>query len=115
MLTIRKSQFTQMGELSFLERLRSVLRESFPEAVRAIPGAELDAEILRLVHRAEAYGLKSEQSAAIFVTTAWMLGRDFDTRFEDVQTTLKSTGLTQSQKSSWLQSFSLELLKALTN
>jgi len=115
MLVIKKSQFAQMGEVSFVERLRSVLLESFPEQVRAIPATELNAEILRQARRAETYGMTSETSAATFVVTAWMLGLDFDTRFEDVQHTLTSTWLTQDQKSNWLQQFSVKLLEALAH
>jgi hypothetical protein len=115
MFTITESRFTQMGEASFVDRMRSVLLEAFPEQIRAVPSAELSAEILRQARRAEAYGLTSELSAATFVLTAWMLGLDFDTRFEDVQRTLASTWLTQDQKSSWLESFSVKLLQLLTN
>jgi hypothetical protein len=114
-LAISNSQFTKMGEASFIERMKEVLLETVPAAVRAIPPAELDAEILRQVHRADTYGLRSEASAAIYVVTAWMLGLDFNTRFEDVHATLGSRWLTQAQKSEWLQSFTVELLKALSS
>jgi hypothetical protein len=115
MFVISKSRFAQMGEASFVERVRGVLLEAFPEQVDAIPAAELNAEILRQARRAEAYGLKSEASAATFVITAWMLGLDFDTRFADVHRTLNSTWLTQDQKSSWLESSSVKLLQLLTH
>ena len=107
MLIITESQLARMGEASFVARLRRVLMESFPEEIRSIPAAELDAQI-RQAHRAEAYGLKNEVSVATFVATAWMLGPDFDTRFDIAHTTLKSIVAYRSSKSSWLQSFSAE-------
>jgi hypothetical protein len=115
MLTITERQFAKMGETSFVGRLRRILFESFPDEVRGIPVAQLDAEIIRQARCAEAYGLKSEVSAAVFVSTAWILGPGFEARFEDVQRTLKSTWLTEAQKSTWLQSYCVELLKVLAN
>jgi hypothetical protein len=113
MLTLSAQQLAILGEQSFVDRFRSLLRETFPEETHAIPNREMDTRILTEVHNAADYGLVSEQSAATFVMAAWLLGPGFDTKFPAVNDRLTSPRLSEAQKASWLEAFSISLLKAL--
>jgi hypothetical protein len=101
-----------MGELWFLQRFRSVLLESFEEA-RRIPIEDLNATVLEQLRKAERYGLVSEQQAATFVMTAWLLGSDFDMLFPAVRERLSDPRLSQRTKAKWLEAFAERLLSAL--
>ncbi|MGA2137149.1 MAG: hypothetical protein ABSH50_33075 [Bryobacteraceae bacterium] len=113
MFVITKRQFAALGEQSFTDRIRGTLTELFPEQTRQIPPASLDAQILKEVRNAAGYGLVSEQAAATFVMTAWLLGPGFDKKFPAVQEYLTNRRRSESEKAKWLEAFSVCLLQTL--
>lgn len=113
MFTFSEAQMQRIGEQHFLDRLRSLLAEQFPDQQADLQAPEFEPQVRRLVERAATYGLGDEQSAAGFVLTAWLLGAEFDTDFPDLQTLLRDDTLTARQKSAALESFAQALLEDL--
>jgi hypothetical protein len=113
MIVLTQAQLDTLGEQSFVDRFRALLRETYPEQARTIPARALDDEIRRQVRVAAGYGIVSEQAAAVFLMTAWILGPGFDTKYPAVSTQLKSGRLDEQQKARWLESFTVALLKVL--
>ena len=113
MFTFSEAQMQRIGEQHFLDRLRSLLAEQFPDQQGDLQAPEFEPQVRRLVARAATYGLGDEQSAAGFVLTAWLLGAEFDTDFPDLQTLLRDDTLTARQKSAALESFAQALLEDL--
>jgi hypothetical protein len=104
MLTIRKAQ---MGALAvpdislFVERAVNFLYENFPESLDEDP-EELKKIVRRQLDKADSYGLVTEQQAMTYITSAWLLGVDFDTEFSTAQETLDSKYSSPDEKAEWL-------------
>jgi len=96
----------------FVDRFRALLHERFEQA-KDVPRDELDAAIAHQLSKAEYYGLTSEQSAATFVMSAWLLGPDFDTEFPALNERLTNQRLSEHEKAKWLEVFTVGLLDAL--
>ncbi len=103
-MKIRKEQmdsFEQAELTKFAARIADFLQSEFPEA-KEIPVKELRTVVYEQVTRARTYGLETEQQIANYVTTAWLLGQEFDTEFPAAQETLKSDKYSADDKSYWL-------------
>lgn len=104
MLTIRKNQMGTMavpGITLFLERAVNFLYENFPESLDEDP-EELTEAVGGQLEKADSYGLVTEQQAMTYITSAWLLGPDFDTEFPAAQETLISKDFSPDEKSEWL-------------
>lgn len=104
MLNVRSEQIEELSrasESAFELRLIQLLGESFPEMLR-VPHLELQRSVHALTDRARIYGLTTEQDFGIYVMVAWILGADFDTRFEAAKEVLTSGGYTTDDKRQWL-------------
>jgi hypothetical protein len=83
MFKIRKEHMDAQSQAvreGFEDRLVEFLCSEFPEAQRE-PPAELRAVVHEQAEKAVGYGIETEQHVAIYLTTAWLLGRNFDTEF----------------------------------
>jgi hypothetical protein len=65
---------------TFENRLVHFLHETFPDSLD-MPESELEAAVEGLVEKARSYGIQDEASIAGYVTTAYLLGAQFDTQF----------------------------------
>jgi hypothetical protein len=113
MIQISQDQWARMGQASFESRLVRILREQFPEQTAAFSDARLAEPIPSLVERAHGYGLKDEQSAALFVLNAFMLGPRFDQRIPAIAQILNEPQLSPGTKADALTNFTTTLFHEL--
>ena len=115
MLTIRKDQMAALATPSisvFLERAVSFLYENFPESLDEDPG-ELTEAAGGQLERAESYGLVTEQQAMTYITSAWLLGPEFDKEFPAAKETLVSEDFSPDEKKVWLSDWTEKIFAAL--
>jgi hypothetical protein len=115
MFKIRKEQMDAQTKAvleHYEDRLYEFLCEEFPEA-KDEPPDELRAEIHRQVEKAKGYGLESEQDVATYMTSAWMLGKEFDTEFPAANEILISPLRTSEMKAEALAKLTERLFLAL--
>ncbi len=111
-MIIRREQLASLGESRFRDRFRALLKECFEDA-RSISPDDLNAAISSQLKKAERYGLTSEQPAATYIMSAWLLGSDFDARFPAVGERLADENTSQADKAKWLETFTTTLLDSL--
>jgi len=85
----------------FVERAVSFLYENFPESLDEDP-RELTETVGAQLEKADSYGLITEQQAMTYITSAWLLGTDFDTEFPAAQQTLAAKEFSPDEKADWL-------------
>jgi hypothetical protein len=115
MVNIREQQmdeFARNQREGFVDRVTVHLRAHFPDAA-VVPWAELRAGVAAQIARGERYGLELEQENAVYVTAAWLLGEDFDTRMPAAEAVLSSPNLSGEEKRRWLDEFTRELFMRL--
>jgi len=115
MLQIRKEQmdtFSQVELTKFEARIADFLYGEFPDA-QEIPREEFMPVIHEQVSKARSYGLETERQIANYVTTAWLLGQQFDTEFPAAQEMLTSSEYTRDDKSEWLAQWTTEMFAVL--
>jgi hypothetical protein len=100
--------FREDAEQRYVASVVAFLKDNVPEAAKDKPEA-LTAFVTAMVNRAKGYGLGTKRDAAIYVTTAYMLGENFEDHFEVAQKVLKSS-LPGPDKAEWLQQATLSLL-----
>jgi hypothetical protein len=82
-----------------------------------VPGAaEDDSEYLfditkKMVKKAVDYGLKTKRDAAVYVTTSYLLGQDFEEHFHVAKEILTSS-LPGMDKATWLQNAAVALINS---
>jgi hypothetical protein len=114
-MQIRKEQietFSKEGLIRFEERIADFLQNEFPDA-KEVPQGELMPVIHEQVNNSRTYGLGTEQQIANYVTTAWLLGQEFDTEFPAAQEMLTSSEYSADDKAEWLAQWTEEMFKAL--
>ena len=104
--------FYQGATSDFETRLMIFLRERFDDATE-MPDAELSRGIHEQVERAETYGLLSEKQVASYVTTAWLLGQDFDQKFPKINAVLRSPMYEPDEKADFVLEHAAQLFDAL--
>jgi len=112
---IRKEQMQAFSKASLgrlEERVADFLQREFPDA-RALLRAELLPVIHEQVKQARSYCLETEHQISIYVTTAWLLGQDFNVEFPTAHEKLSSTENTPDEKSEWLSSWTEEMFTHL--
>jgi hypothetical protein len=113
-MLIRKDQMDEMavpGIALFLERAVKFLYENFPDSLDEDPD-ELTESVGSLLEKADSYGLVTEQQAMTYITSAWLLGLDFDTEFPAAKKNLKSKDLTPDEKANWLAKWTEKIFAA---
>ena len=98
-------------ERAFLLRLVQFLRNQFPDAVTA-PQKELEAGVERQIKQARGHGFLAEQDIATYVTSAWLLGEEFDREFPAVAEVLESISPVD-EKANWLEQFTETIFREL--
>lgn len=85
----------------FLERAVNFLYENFPESLDE-DSNELTEAIGEQLEKADTYGLITEQQVMTYITSAWLLGPEFDTEFPAAQEMLNSKEFSADEKTQWL-------------
>jgi hypothetical protein len=115
MITFRKDQLDALSrnqEKRFVDRLVAFLQQQFPDAA-AEPANKLRPGVEEQTRKAGKYGLELEQEQAVYVTSAWLLGADFDTRFPAAAEVLPSPQLSGEEKRAWLEEWTQEMFNRL--
>jgi hypothetical protein len=115
MLKIRKEHMDAQSAAArdtLDDRMVELLREEFPEA-RDEPLPEMRRVVREQADKALGYGLSAEQHVAVYVTTAWLLGTDFDVKFPAARDTLTSRVLGSGEKADRLAKMTEHLFVAL--
>lgn len=99
-----------MGE--FEEKIADLLQSEFPDAQK-MPLEELKPAIHEQVYNAQSYNLETEQQIANYVTTAWLLGQQFDTEFPAAKEILTSSDYTPDDKTKWMVQWTKDMFEAL--
>ncbi len=121
MLKLDSSQLANISKQLYATRMREYLNSVFAESVE-VADSELEAAILALTDRASLYNITAESDLAAYITCAWLMGKDFDDKFDAARNLLDDTALSGLEKAEglWLfieQSFAVlaedepELLK----
>lgn len=103
-LKLSQEQLDHLGGQSYAERMRRYLNEQFPES-NEVPSQELETTILELTERASGYKLILETDVAAFITSAWLLGLDFDQQIPVIKETLEDRDKLSIEKSEFLWQF----------
>ena len=103
-MELSNSQVAAISDRLYTTRMRLYLNAHFPES-QELPPAELDDAILQLTHRAAQYKLVLETHLAPYVVTAWVMGLDFDERFDTAKNVLENLELDSGTKAEWLWLF----------
>ncbi len=115
MLILSEQQLAALNaesEKLYLDRLLALLGECFPDAAE-VPAAELRQAVGEEIEKARGYGLLHEDEIAVYVVTAWQLGRDFDRFFPAATLVLESEDYSGPEKRDWLQEWTLVMFKEL--
>lgn len=113
-MIIRNEQFDAMAIpniADFIERAIAFLYENFPESLDEDTD-ELTETVGLLIEKAETYGLVAEQHAMTYITTAWLLGPEFDEEFPAAKETLSSNDFTPDEKADWLAKWTEDVFAA---
>ena len=97
---------------SFETRLVHFLHETFPDSLDMLEG-ELEDAVAGLVEKARSYRMNDEASIAVYVTTAYLLGVQFDTQFPAAAKILNDHSYGAAEKAELLESWTKELFQAL--
>ena len=104
--------FSKEAMVEFEEKIADLLQDEFPDA-RETSLEELKPAIHEQVNKAKTYGLETEQQIANYVTTAWLLGEQFDTEFPAAKEKLTSSEDTADDKISWVVQWTKDMFEAL--
>ncbi|MDR3752325.1 MAG: hypothetical protein P4K93_03140 [Terracidiphilus sp.] len=110
-LAIRDDQFSTLqaeGGAGYIRSLVQFLRDEVPGTAEEDEKYLLDF-VKAMVEKAKGYGLKTKRDAAVYVISAYMLGRDFE---EDLQVAKRvlSSSLPGPDKAKWLQDATVSLI-----
>jgi hypothetical protein len=106
-ITMNDSQTTELGK-----RIASFLNNQFEET-KKIPKENFLPVVKQQITKSLTYGFEMESQVATYVTTAWLLGLDFDTEFPAASDVLNSSEYTAEEKANFLESWTIEMFKVL--
>ncbi|MFN7888566.1 MAG: hypothetical protein ACK6C0_05780 [Betaproteobacteria bacterium] len=112
-LRLTTGQFDDIANLGFEKKLIELLGQSDPDAATHFKTDAGVAELRRQCAKARRYGLTREVDVARYVTTAWLLGVDFDVKFGAMQEVLSAPQLTSAQKAEGLEKITVALFSTL--
>ncbi len=104
--------FSKGELLKFEERIADFLQEEFSDA-QEVPKEELMPAIHQQVNDARSYDLETEQQIVNYVTTAWLLGEEFDTEFPAARKILMSSEHSADDKAQWLAQWTKKIFTIL--
>jgi hypothetical protein len=96
--TPEQKQLDRMANSVFCDSILQILIEHYPEDAAVLNSADTKQVIREQVAKAEYYGIETELDVGRYVLTAWLMGRDFDTKFPTMNTILVSVTATAAQK-----------------
>ena len=102
--------FRKDAEERFVASVAAFLKKNIPEAAEDKPEA-LTAFVSAMLKKAKAYGLMTRHDAAVYVTTSYLLGENFEEHFQVAQTVFGSS-LPPPSKVEWLQQATVALLNS---
>jgi hypothetical protein len=114
MLNIREEQlesFNQHGTHDYELRLAKFLQDRFADAAQE-PTDKLHPHVAEQIEKAREYCLLSEQQVAVYVISAWLLGRDFDTEMLAVREVLTAP-IPGDAKTHFLRQLTIQIFKEL--
>jgi hypothetical protein len=114
-MIIRNDQIAVMTVLpiaSFLRRAVEFLYEHFPESLDG-DSDQMSEAVGYLIEKADSYKLVTEQEVMTYITTAWLLGTDFDTEFPAARETLNSEDFSPEEKADWLAGWTEDIFATL--
>jgi ribosomal protein L17 len=97
--------FQEDAERRYVTSVETFLKKNIPEAAEEKPEA-LTAFVTSMVNKAKEYGLTNKREAAVYVTTSYLLGENFEEHLPDAQHVLRSP-LSAPDKAEWLQQATL--------
>jgi hypothetical protein len=100
------------SEHAFVDRMVSFLQVQFEDAA-AEPRLVLLEGVRAQIEKARRYGMTTQQQIATYVTTAWMLGPDFDVEFTAAMKMLSSHNYPTDEKANWLVQWTQQLFLSL--
>lgn len=103
--------FEDVRRAQFERKLAGFVREKFPEE-QGHRVSRTEARIGLQAARARQHGLDTEQSIAIYVVTAWIMGEDFDERLSAAGDVLNSK-FSPEEKADWLEQWAPAVLASL--
>jgi hypothetical protein len=80
-LKLKKEQlehFSRLQRSSFVERMRAIVREEFPEKTAPMSDAEVDGILEKGISTASSYGVESERDVGRYIYLMFALGFEFD-------------------------------------
>ncbi len=115
MFIINQDQIDKLDEAArydFENRMVAFLQTEFPDAQKE-PPEKLKKGVQQQIDKSFSYDLTTEQQVARYISTAWLMGPDFDTEFPKANHILTFTLLSPEEKSEaivdWSQSIFLQL------
>lgn len=87
-----------------------ILQEKYPK-INQEKSEDLKAMVKQMMTKADSYGLKTGEEVMAYITSAWLLGENFDTAFPAVNQKLADSTLSGTEKAKWLEDWLMELLK----
>ncbi len=100
--------FREDAERRYVVSVAEFLKKNVPEAAEDKPEA-LHTFVAAMVKKARKYGMGSKRDAAVYVTTSYLLGENFEDHFVSAREVLASA-LPSEDKAQWLQEATVLLL-----
>ncbi len=100
--------FREDAERRYVASVADFLRKNVAEAIKDEPEALL-AFVAAMVKKARDYRMATRRDVAVYVTTSYLLGENFEDHFEVARQVLDSS-LPSSDKAEWLQQATVLLL-----
>jgi hypothetical protein len=100
--------FREDAERRYVASVADFLKKNVAEAAEDKPEA-LHAFVAAMVKRAKSYGMVTKPDAAVYVTTSYLLGENFEDHFKVAREVLDSS-LPAPDKAEWLQQATVLLL-----
>jgi hypothetical protein len=102
------SAFEEDAETRYIRSLVKFLQDEVPGAA-GDDSEELFGITKAMVKKAEGYGLRTKRDAAVYVTTTYLLGLDFEEHFHVAKEILTSS-LPSMDKATWLRDAAVALI-----
>ena len=104
MINLKKEQLTAVSKRRYASKMRRFLNEAFEESL-LIPAVDMEATILEQTDKAATYGITAEDDLAAYLSCSWLMGTDFDQKFNTIQAVLLQQSLSGPEKAQALWNF----------
>ena len=104
MLLLDNNQIKTIGLGAYALRMRKYLNDAFEDS-KQVPAQKMEETIIKMTKQAAIYNMTLETDLAAYISAAWLLGLDFDTKFLTVNKTLQSDNLSGIEKAEFLWQF----------